>query len=102
MPGAGNLHRDGDPPQVRAVMRQLHARAAERQVPPTSLAAIQGSLGEREAALDSLERAFECNDARLLNLRDDLRWLDLRNETRFERLVERMNLTGLPPGLAPP
>jgi len=38
----------------------------------------------------------------LLYLRDDSRWLDLRNETRFERLVERMNLAGLPPGLAPP
>lgn len=88
--------------QARAVLAQLQARAAERHVPPTSIAAIQVSLGERQTALDCLERAFDCNDARLLYLRDDSRWLDLRNETRFERLVERMNLAGLPPGLAPP
>ena len=88
--------------QARAVLAQLQARAAERHVPPTSLAAVQVSLGERQAALDSLERAFDCNDARLLYLRDDSRWIDLRSETRFQGLVDRMNLAGRPPGLAPP
>ena len=92
----------GREPQARAVLAQLQARAAERHVPPTSLAAVQVSLGERDAALDSLERAFDCNDARLLYLRDDSRWLHLRDEARFQGLVDRMNLAGLPPGLAPP
>jgi TolB-like protein/tetratricopeptide (TPR) repeat protein len=88
--------------EARTVLEELQLRAAERHVSPTSIASIQASLGERDAALDSLERAFDGNDARLLYMRDDSRWFTLRAEPRFQRLVERMNLADLPPGLAPP
>jgi hypothetical protein len=63
---------------------------------------VQAALGERESALANLERAFDCNDTRMLYMRDDPRWISLRAEPRFRRLVARMNLADLPPGLAPP
>lgn len=96
------LARCGRVAQARAALDRLQAQAAQRYVPPTSIAAVQAALGEHDAALDSLERAFDCNDGRLLHLNDDPRWTALRDQARFRRLVERMNLAGLPPGLSPP
>lgn len=96
------LARCGRVEQARTVLDRLQAQAAQRYVPPTSIAAVQAALGEHDAALDSLERAFDCNDGRLLHLNDDPRWTALRGQARLRRLVERMNLAGLPPGLSPP
>lgn len=96
------LARHGRADEARAILLQLEARARARYVPPTSPAAVLAALGERDAALTALEQAFECNDTRLLHLRDDARWMSLRAEPRFCRLVVRMNLANLPPGIATP
>jgi len=96
------LARNGRADEARDVLSRLQARCRERYVPPTSLGAVQAALGERDAALASLELAFECNDSRLLHLRDDPRWLSLRTEPRFLTLIARMKQAGLPPGIAPP
>jgi DNA-binding winged helix-turn-helix (wHTH) protein/tetratricopeptide (TPR) repeat protein len=96
------LARYGRRAEARIVLARLEDRSGHHYVPPTSIAAVQAALGYREAALASLERAFECNDCRLLHLREDRRWVTLRDEPRFLHLVERMNLAGLPPGFSPP
>ena len=96
------LAHHGRAQEAREVLSRLVNRAGDRYVPPTSLAAVQAALGERESALANLERAFDCKDTRMLYMRDDPRWITLRAEPRFRRLVERMNLADLPPGLAPP
>lgn len=96
------LARCGRAQQARAVLDRLHAQGSQRYVPPTCIAAVQAALGDHEAALDSLERAFDCNDTRMLHLNDDPRWNTLRDQARFQRLVARMNLAELPPGLSPP
>ena len=96
------LARHGHADEGRAILARLEARSGMRYVPPTSLAAVQAALGDREAALTSLERACDCNDTRMLHLRDDPRWIALRAEPRFSRLIERMKLAGLAPGIAPP
>ncbi len=96
------LARHGRADESRKVLARLEARSGMRYVPPTSLAAVQAALGDRDAALASLERACDCNDTRMLHLRDDPRWAALRAEPRFATLVTRMKLTGLAPGIAPP
>jgi TolB-like protein/tetratricopeptide (TPR) repeat protein len=96
------LARRGRREEARQILARLEGRERERYVPPTSLATVQEALGEKQLALASLERAFECNDTRLLYLRSDPRWASLRSEPRFLDLVARMNQAGLPPGLAPP
>ncbi len=96
------LARHGRVGEARKILARLEARSGVRYVPPTSLAAVQAALGEHAAALTSLERACDCNDTRLLHLRDDPRWVALRAQPRFLNLVARMRLAGLPPGIAPP
>jgi Flp pilus assembly protein TadD len=88
--------------EAREVLYGLQVQSQARYVPFTSLAAVQAALGERDAALASLELAYDCNDTRLLHLRDDSRWVSLRQEARFRNLVTRMKLSGLPTGVAPP
>ena len=96
------LARHGRADEGRKILARLEAQSRARYVPPTSLAAVQAALGERDAALASLELACDCNDTRLLHLRDDPRWVSLRAEPRYLSLVARMKLAGLPPGIAPP
>jgi len=67
-------------------LRQLYGDAASTQI-----AEINAQLGDREAALSALERAYEVKDGGLTGMRVDP-WLDpVRNEPRFEAIVRKMN-----------
>jgi len=74
------------------VLRAMEARARDRYVPATSLAALHLALGDRQRALDLLERAHAERDARLSFLVTDLRWKQLHAEPRFRALATRMGL----------
>ena len=86
--------------EARAMLQKLRRRARERFVPPTSLAAVLAALGDRDAALIELERAFDVHDTRLVYVKDDWRWEPLRNDPRYRTLLHRMKLDGYGPGLA--
>jgi tetratricopeptide (TPR) repeat protein len=75
--------------EARAVLAALEERSRERYVPPSGFAAIHASLGERQVALDWLERAYEARDVHLVFLPVEARWDALRNEPRFRALIER-------------
>jgi TolB-like protein/tetratricopeptide (TPR) repeat protein len=84
----------GRPEEARRVLAGLALRGTERYVSPALVASIHAALGEREAALDGLERACEERAA-------DLAWIGvrpvfdrLRGEPRFQALIERLGLTG--------
>ena len=67
-------------------LRQAYGEAASAQI-----AEIEAQLGDREAALSALERAYEIKDAGLSTMLVDP-WLDpVRNEPRFEAIVRKMN-----------
>jgi tetratricopeptide (TPR) repeat protein len=72
--------------QKLARLRQLYGDAAS-----TQLGEIYAQLGDREAALSALERAYEVKDAGLSTMLVDP-WLDpVRKEPRFEAIVRKMN-----------
>jgi serine/threonine-protein kinase len=72
--------------QKLARLRQLYGDAAS-----TQLGEIYAQLGDHEAALAALERAYEVKDAGLTTMLVDP-WLDpIRNEPRFEAIVRKMN-----------
>ena len=67
-------------------LRQLYGDGAS-----TQFGEIHAQLGESEAALTALEKAYEVKDAGLANLLVDP-WLDpVRNEARFAAIVRKMN-----------
>jgi TolB-like protein len=67
-------------------LRQLYGDAASTQI-----GEIYAQLGDREAALSALERAYEIKDAGLTTMLVDP-WLDpVRSEPRFKAIVGKMN-----------
>ncbi|WP_119717110.1 winged helix-turn-helix domain-containing protein [Cognatilysobacter tabacisoli] len=83
----------GDRDGARALVRAMHERRREDYVPATSIAAVHNALGDTDAALDLLERAYAERDVRMTFLASDTRWHNLRSQPRFRALLQRMRLT---------
>ena len=77
--------------EARASLDELLKLSRDRFVPPYHIALIYNGLGEKEKALNWLERGFEQRDTRMTFLKIDPRWNGLRNEPRFIELIRRMN-----------
>ena len=75
-----------------AVLDELKRRRGRQYVSPWGLASVCARLGEREAALDWLERAYDERDSTLVWLKVHPRFDALRSEPRFAALVRRMGL----------
>ncbi|HJR13472.1 MAG TPA: winged helix-turn-helix domain-containing protein [Rhodanobacteraceae bacterium] len=84
----------GDRARTQAILDELRARRAEHYVPATSFAAVHLALGDVDAALDELERAYRERDIRMVFLKVDARWNPLRPQPRFRALAQRMGLAG--------
>lgn len=76
----------------QAVLHEIEARRVERYVPATSFAAVHAALGDADAALDELERAYRERDIRMAFMKVDARWNVLRSQPRFQALARRMGL----------
>ena len=70
------------------------AKAESKRKPLQSifLAQLYAHLGEKERALESLERAYEERNMSLVLLKVDPAWESLRSEPRFQDLLRRMRL----------
>lgn len=77
--------------EARTTLDELLKSSATRHVPPYSIALIYNALGESEKALDYLEKAFTEKDVRMVWLKVEPKWNNLRNEPRFIELMRRMN-----------
>ena len=82
----------GQADNARQQLERLRRLAAERYVSHYNLAVVHAGLGERGAALDLLERAFEHRDVWLVWLKVNPRFDALRAEPRFARLVGRVGI----------
>jgi hypothetical protein len=82
----------GQNAEARRILAELHQRREQGEyVPPTDFAAIYIGLGEREQALDWLERHEADRGARIF-LKVDPIFAPLRPEPRFRRLLRRLGL----------
>jgi adenylate cyclase len=90
----------GHEADARAILQRLRSLERERYVPPTSTAAVLAALGEKAAALETLERAYVVRDTRLVYMKDDGRWRTLRDEPRYVALLQQMKLDKAGPGRA--
>lgn len=78
---------------ARKKLQDLEREGKRRYVPPVHKALILAGLGERNASLDEIERAFEERDVRLVFLLVEPRWNSLREIPRFQAALGKMNFS---------
>ena len=96
-----HLARLGRRAEARVLLDALLERARTGYVPPISLAVLHAALGETGLALFALERVYAGRDPQLVFLKDDARWVGLRQQPRFKALMQALRLDGYGPGLSP-
>src|SRR5579864_3849381 len=82
----------GNREAARQLLRQLLQRSHREYVPPFSMALICIGLGDRQAALDWLDRAYQDHSTLMVYAKTDPLLDPLRSEPRFAALLQRMNL----------
>ena len=80
----------GDRAKAEQALRELEDLAKQQYVSPTAFATIYLGLGEKEKALDWLERAYEQQDSACWYLKIDQIYDSVRNEPRFQTLVQKV------------
>lgn len=83
----------GNRGETRRILHEMEARDREGYWPACTLAALHNALGEHDAALDLLERAWRERDVRMAFLKGP-EWSSLAAEPRFRALMRRMAFPG--------
>jgi serine/threonine-protein kinase len=86
------LARAGRRDEALAVLRELEAKATSQYVPQYAIAQIFLALGDKEKALDALDRGYDQRDALMVFVNVEPKLAELRSEPRFIDLLKRMNL----------
>jgi serine/threonine-protein kinase len=82
----------GAPEKARALLADLHRMAADQYVSPYHFAYVYTGLGEHDAAIDWLEKAYEQRAGALYGIKGSFLFTDLRGHPRFVALLRKMNL----------
>jgi serine/threonine-protein kinase len=85
------LAKAGKIEESQDVLDELLELSKTRYVPPYHLALLYNGLGDKDKALDYLEKGFGEKDVRLVFLKVEPKWNNLRREPRFVDLMKRMN-----------
>jgi len=85
--------RAGQTSEARRVLAELHERSNHRYVPAFDLALIYTGLGEKDKALDFLQKASAERDWRMTGVNVDPLFESLRSHPRFQTLLRSMSLT---------
>ena len=83
--------KSGDRGRALSTLEELKRMSPGRQVAPFNLALVYLGLGDRDRALDHLERAYDANSEFLVWLKVDRIYDPLRGEPRFITLMKKMN-----------
>ena len=75
-----------------SLLRQLLTRSEKEPVPPRCLVFLYAATGDRDRALEWLERTYEVRDSGLFWLRVMPLYDPLRSSPRFNRVLRRMGL----------
>ncbi len=89
--GGFALAKSGKAAEARAVLDELFKVSKTTYVPPYHFVLVYNGLGESEKALEYLEKGFAEKDVRMVFLKVEPKWNNLRNEPRFIELMRRMS-----------
>ncbi|HMK31280.1 MAG TPA: protein kinase [Terriglobales bacterium] len=78
--------------RARQILDQLRDRSTREFVSPYHLAYVHAGLGEADAAIDWLERAFEWRSGAIYGIKGSFLFRNLHGHPRFTALLRRMNL----------
>ncbi|MBV8361116.1 MAG: hypothetical protein JO189_24735 [Deltaproteobacteria bacterium] len=81
-----------DRPKALAVIEELNHKSVHGYVPPFNLAAAYVETGDREQALDDLEKAYAATSPWLMILKMDRMFEALRSDPRFIALLKTLHL----------
>jgi adenylate cyclase len=84
--------RVGKPAEARSVLKEMSKLAKQRFVSSYLFGFVHAGLGERNKALDCLERAYQERCDWLLYAGLDPRWQILHNEPRFKQLLKQVGV----------
>jgi TolB-like protein/Flp pilus assembly protein TadD len=79
--------------EARRVLDQLKGLSRRRYVMPYHIATIYTALGDNDQAFTWLQKAFDGRDDRLIFLKVDPSWDNLRSDHRFADLERRIGLS---------
>jgi TolB-like protein/DNA-binding winged helix-turn-helix (wHTH) protein/Flp pilus assembly protein TadD len=85
------LAKSGNEPAARSELEALLKLSTERYIPPYHIAFIYNGLNDRDKTLEWLEKGYQQRDPRMVFLKVEPKWNNLRNEPRFIDLLQRMN-----------
>jgi serine/threonine protein kinase/tetratricopeptide (TPR) repeat protein len=88
------LAKSGKTAEARAELEGLLKRSTEHYIPPYHIALIYNGLGERAETLAWLERSYNERDPKLVFLKVEPKWNNLRGDPQFQDLLRRV---GFPP-----
>ena len=84
----------GEPGKARDAITQLRALSDETYVSPYHMAVVHAGLGEKDAAFQLLEEAFEVRSRSMAWLNVAPEMDSLRSDPRFTALLQRIGLAG--------
>ena len=84
------LGKSGKQAEARALLERLIKSSTERYVSPYNIAMIYNALGERDQTFTWLERGYEQRDQKMVFLKVEPKWNNLRNDSRFQDLMQRV------------
>jgi TolB-like protein/Flp pilus assembly protein TadD len=79
--------------EAREVLRRLESDSRTRYVPPVAIALVHAGLGDREAVMEWLAKAYDARDVHLIYLPVDPKWDPYRADPRFQALLTRCGFT---------
>jgi serine/threonine-protein kinase len=82
----------GNAARAREILAELQALAATQYVASYHLAHVLTGLGDRDAALDCLERAFEQRSGAVYGIKGSYLFTSLYDHPRFQALLRKINL----------
>ena len=81
--------------EARNILHRLEERSKKAFVPDYDLAVIHLALGEKAAALNSLQKAYQARDWAMFVLAVEPRLDPLRGDPRFKAMVQQLNFPQL-------
>ena len=83
----------GNRRQALKLLHDLEEQAGQHYVPPYNIALIYAGLGDKNQALDWLEKGLKIRDVHMVFLSADPKWDNLREDLRFKSIIRTIGLT---------